>query len=258
MKFEEIRQIVKGVPYVMADMAYDLYHHVLENKPEQCLELGFAHGASSCYIAAALDEVGIGHLTSVDLVGAGEWQEPTIEQLLKKTGLTKWVTAVRECTSYNWFLKKMIAARSEKGRCLPLYDFCFIDGAKNWTIDGAAFFFTDKLLRQNAWIVFDDLQWTYKSKLQEGKKKTDGVSMLEMGEDELCEPHIELIFQLLVMQHPDYSNFLVKDNWWGWAQKSRSGKSEVEIKLSTQYKARLAAWEEKHQKRQRPPFAPYE
>jgi predicted O-methyltransferase YrrM len=257
MKFDEIRKIVKGVPYVMADMAYDLYHHVLENKPKQCLELGFAHGASSCYIAAALDELGEGHLTSVDLMGAKEWQDPTIEQLLEKTGLKNRVTVARESTGYNWFLKKMITAQTDNGKCLPLYEFCFIDGAKNWTIDGAAFFLADKLLKENGWIVFDDLQWTYESKLREGKTKTDGVSMLEMAEDELVQPHIELIFQLLVMQHPAYSNFLVKDNWWGWAQKSDSGEKEVEIILSKPYKARLAAWEKKHQRRQRPPFEPF-
>lgn len=257
MKFEEIRKIVKGVPYVMKDMAYDLYHHVLENKPEHCLELGFAHGASSCYIAAALDELGEGHLTSVDLLGAKEWQDPTIEQLLEQTGLKDRVTVARESTGYNWFLKKMIAAQSESGKCFPLYDFCFIDGAKNWTIDGAAFFLADKLLKEDGWIVFDDLQWTYESKLKEGKTKTDGVSMLEMGDDELVQPHIELIFQLLVMQHPGYSNFLVKDNWWGWAQKSSSGKKDVEVRLSEPYKGRLAAWEQKHQRRQRPPFEPF-
>ncbi len=254
MKFEEIRSLVKGVPYVMDDMAYDLYHHVLENKPDQCLELGFGHGASSCYVAAALDELGEGRLTSVDLVGAKEWQDPTIEQLLEKTGLRKWVNVVRENTGYNWFLKRMIASSTKENRCIPLYDFCFIDGAKNWTIDGAAFFLADKLIKQGGWLVFDDLQWTYESKLREGKKKTDGVSMLEMGEDELNQPHVELIFQLLVMQHPEYSNFLVKDDWWGWAQKTPSGEKNVTLTRSDGYLQRLGKWEEKHQKRKRRPF----
>ena len=258
MKFEEIRHLVKGVPYVMDDMAYDLYHHVLHNKPQQCLELGFGHGASSCYVAAAIDELGAGHLTSVDLVAAKEWQDPSSEQLLEKTGLAKWVTVARENTGYNWFLQKMIASCSTKNVCTPYYDFCFIDGAKNWTIDGVAFFLADKLLKQDGWIVFDDLQWTYESKLREGKKKTDGVSMVEMGEDELIQPHVELIFQLLVMQHPDYSNFLVKDDWWGWAQKTPLGEKEVKLTRSEGYLGRLAKWEEKHQRRKRRPFEPFE
>lgn len=254
MKYKEIREMVQGVPYVMEDMAYDLYHFVLENQPAECLELGFGHGASSCYIAAALDEIGAGRLTSVDLQGAQEWQNPAIEDLMTQTGLGKWVTVEREKTGYNWFLKKKISERTVENRCNPLYDFCFLDGAKNWTIDGTAFFLADKLLKQNGWFVFDDLQWTYESKLKEGKKKTDGVYMLDMGEDELIQPHVELIFQLLVMQHPEYSNFLVKDNWWGWAQKDPNGSKELEVRLSDGYKKRLAAWEKKHNKKHRAPF----
>lgn len=256
MKFNEIQDLVRGIPYIMDDMAYDIYHFVLDAKPANCLELGFGHGASSCYIAAALEELGEGRLTAVDLLPAREWQQPSIEELLSKTGLSSWVEVHREATSYNWFLKKMIASQTEDGKCLPLYDFCFLDGAKNWTIDGAAFFLTDKLLNQKGWIVFDDLQWAYASKLREGKKKTDGVSLFELGEDELREPHVELVFQYLVMQHPDYANFLVKDNWWAWAQKDPAGSKELRIELSMAYQKRLAAWEKKHGRRQRPPFAP--
>jgi len=258
MKFEEIKKLIHGVPYVMDDMAYDLYHFILEEKPLECLELGFGHGASSCYVAAALQERGEGHLTSVDLLPAKEWQSPAIEELLEKTGLGDWVTVVRENTSYTWFLKKTICDQTDENVCTPVYDFCFLDGAKNWTIDSAAFFLADKLLRPEGWFVFDDLQWTYDSKLKEGKKKTDGVYMLDMAQDELEQPHVELIFQYLVMQHPNYSNFLVKDNWWGWAQKVPDGSKEVQIQLSSQYKKRLATWEEKHQRKQRPPFAPFE
>jgi predicted O-methyltransferase YrrM len=257
MKFEKIKSLVRGVPYVMDDMAYDLYHFVLESGPLQCLELGFGHGASSCYIAAALQERGEGHLTSVDLVPAQEWQSPSIEEMMDKTGLSDWVSVVRENTSYTWFLKKMISEQTKDAVCTPLYDFCFLDGAKNWTIDSSAFFLADKLLRTDGWFVFDDLQWTYNSKLKEGKKKTDGVYMLDMAEDELEQPHVELIFQYLVMQHPNYSNFTVKDNWWGWAQKDPDGSKELKIELSDAYKGRLAMWEKKHGRRQRPPFAPF-
>jgi predicted O-methyltransferase YrrM len=258
MKFKEIKKLVAGVPYIMDDMAYDLYHFVLEQQPREVLELGFGHGASSCYIAAALEEIGTGHLTSVDLIPAKEWQNPAIEDLLSTTGLTSWVSVARENSSYTWFLQKKIMERTQENVCSPLYDFCFIDGAKNWTIDSSAFFLVDKLLNRDGWVVFDDLQWTYESKLKEGKKKSDGVFMLDMADDELTHPHVELIFQLLVMQHPEYSNFLVKDNWWGWAQKTRNGNKEVVSQLSDGYKARLAAWEEKNGVIHRAPFEPFD
>lgn len=257
MEFQTIKKYVDGIPYTLPEMAQDLYTFITREKPCSCLELGFGHGASSCYIAAALDEVGTGHLTSVDLLPAQEWQTPTIEDLLTRTGLEDIVTVAREHTSYTWFLKKQIEAHSQDNVCKPIYDFCFVDGAKNWTIDGATFFLIDKLLKPGGWIVFDDLQWTYMSKLKEGKRKTDGVFMLEMGPDELTQPHIELIFKLLVMQHPDYSNFKVKDNWWAWAQKAK-GEKDVVFEYSAGYLKKRSDWEAKTGKKHRAPFEPFE
>lgn len=256
MDFEKVKKKIDGIPYILPEMAQDLYQFILREKPRNCLELGFAHGASSCYIAAALDELGSGQLTCVDLNPAREWQEPTIETLLQKTGLASQVRVCREATSYTWFLKKQIEEQTRNNRCEPIYDFCFIDGAKNWTIDSSAFFLVDKLLRPGGWIVFDDLQWTYMSKLREGKKKTDGVFMLDMGEDELDQPHVELIFKLLVMQHPDYSQFTVKDYWWAWARKTNGNKS-VTFEFSEPFKERLALREAESGQKHRPPFEPF-
>lgn len=256
MKFTEIKRAVDGIPYILPECAKDIYHFIVTEQPRQCLELGFAHGASSCYIAAALDELGHGRLTSVDLLAEQQWQHPSIEELLEQTGLANLVEVVRETTSYTWFLKKMIERQSTGNRCRPVYDFCFIDGAKNWTIDGLTFFLVDKLLKPGGWILFDDLQWTYVSKLQEGKTKTDGISMRNMSAEELNQPHIELIFQLLVMQHPGYANFKVKDNWWAWAQKG-PGSRDVSFDYSQAYLARLARWEAEHGRKQRPPFQPF-
>lgn len=257
MKFETIQQELKGIPYILPELAQELYSFIVEQKPSQCLELGFAHGVSSCYIAAALDEIGTGHLTTVDLLPAKAWQDPSIEELLKRTGLHSWVSVYREHTGYNWFLQKQIYQNSVNNHCSPIYDFCFIDGAKNWTIDGAAFFLVDKLLKENGWILFDDLQWTYQSKLDEGKSTSDGVTLDSMAIDELQRPHLELIYQLLVMQHPAYSNFFIRDFWWAWAQKSALGNREVMMEVSERCKKLVARWEEKHNKKYRIPFEPF-
>ena len=257
MDFFAIQNHLENIPYILPELARELYDFILETKPQQCLELGFGHGVSSCYIAAALDELGSGHLTTVDLAAAREWQDPSIEMLLEKTGLSAYVTVYREQTGYNWFLQKMIYQNSPGNRCTPLYDFCFLDGAKNWTIDSSAFFLVDKLLKENGWILFDDLQWTYQSKLEEGKTKSDGVVLSSMAEDELQRPHLELIFQLLVMQHPSYSNFRVRDYWWGWAQKTPDGNKEVLLETSERCLELVAKWEKKHNRRYRPPFEPF-
>ena len=156
--------------------------------------------------------------------------EPSIEDLLAKTGLASYVTIARETTSYTWFLKKKIEERTTDNQCEPFYDFCFIDGAKNWTIDGMAFFLADKLLKQNGWVLFDDMNWTYQTMaVKEGREEVDGVTVRTMGEDEIKQAHIEQVFRLLVMQHPDYSEFKIQDEVWGWAYKIGGGKKTLKI-----------------------------
>lgn len=240
MKFEHIQSQLEGIPFISKDQSKILYEFILETKPIECLELGFAHGTSSCYIAAALDELGQGHLTSVDLLDQA--RDPSIEELLTKTGLESYVSVRREKTSYNWFLKKKIEECSSSGYCEPVYDFCFIDGSKNWTIDGLAFFLVDKLLKQDGWILFDDYNWTYSDiQKQTGRAQTDGVNHLELGVDELENPHIKLIFNLLVMQHPDYSEFKIQDESWAYAKKVRKTTKTLKIESTMSLKTKLVS-----------------
>ncbi|MBL7051360.1 class I SAM-dependent methyltransferase [Candidatus Woesearchaeota archaeon] len=227
MKIVELEKYLKKVPNMIGkERSRQLYNFIKKTKPDQCLELGFAHGATSCYIAAALDEIKHGHLTSVDLIRGKEWQKPSIEELLSKAGLQKHVTVVREKSGYNWFLKKKIEENSKSFRCKPIYDFCFIDGSKNWTIDGFAFCLVDKLLKSDGWILFDDLSWSYAVHNKE-RKSTDGVMHSSMSQEELNIPHVKTIFELLVLQNPNYSEFYYDKGWWGWAHKIRFEKKRI-------------------------------
>jgi predicted O-methyltransferase YrrM len=239
MKFDDVVERVAGIPYTSPQKGKIFYDFVMDTKPAQCLELGFAHGTSSCYIAAALHELGRGHLTSVDLDTSVE-RDPSIEVLLKKTGLEPYVTVVREKTGYNWFLKKKIEEQTKEGACQPLYDFCFIDGAKNWTIDGFAFFLVDKLLNEGAWLQFDDYSWTYAHQQERtGKNVSDGIEHAGLSSGEFQEPHIKAIFHDLVMQHPDYANFRVVDNSLAYAQKTKTGPRRLRIDTEVSFKYKV-------------------
>ena len=233
MKFEGAYDILHDIPFLDSRRARILYDFILREKPSECLELGFAHGVSSCYIAAALQELGRGHLTSVDLLLSID-RKPNLEDLLARTGLASYVTPVREHTSYNWFLKKRIEELLRAGKSLPTYDFCFIDGSKNWTIDGFAFVLVDKLLREGGWILFDDYDWTYGAT---GRDGTDGINHLELGPDELNEPHIEAVVRLLVAQHPEYAEVRIEDGVWAYAHKVRSSHRTFVVDQSYTYKA---------------------
>ena len=225
MKFDALRAVLKDTPYMGVDEGWELYNFVLRNRPRRCLELGHAHGASSLYIAAALDEVGDGHLDSVDLLSSAD-RVPNIESLFAEAGLTRYLSVYRETNSYTWFLKRKIEERSNGETCEPCYDFCFIDGCKNWTIDGLAFFLVEKLLRGDGWILFDDYRWTYAR--HQHKPENDGITTRSLSAEEMETAHVELIFHLLVMQHAGFSNFVLQDGAWAWAQKSPQGSKTLQ------------------------------
>lgn len=237
MKFDAVRAVLQDTPYMGVDEGWELYNFVLRERPARCLELGHAHGASSLYIAAALDELGRGHLDSVDLHTSAE-RVPNIESLFAHAGLAHYLSIHREKNSYTWFLKSRIERQSVAGVCRPCYDFCFIDGCKNWTIDGLAFFLAEKLLEQGAWILFDDYSWTHAR--HQHKTQNDGITVRSLGAEEIAQPHVEKIFQLLVMQHERFSNFVLQDRAWAWAQKTPDGRKTLEVTTKMPLPARYS------------------
>ena len=109
-------------------------------------------------------------------------------------------------------------ARTPHGNCEPRFDFVYLDGAKNWTVDGLAVVLVEKLLRPGGWLLMDDLDWTYAQ--DPGREATDGVVHRELSEPERTEPHLRAVFELIVAQHPSFTELRVQDEWWGWARKA--------------------------------------
>lgn len=126
---------------------------------DDVLELGFAHGTSTAYMAAALHEKGAGHVTTIDRIDALD-REPNISAVLDHTGLAEWVSPIFAARSYTWALMRLLEGQLVHGEIVPRFDFCFIDGAHTWDVDGFAFLLVDKLLRGDRWVAFDDVNWT--------------------------------------------------------------------------------------------------
>ena len=99
----------------------------------------------------------------------------------------------------------------------PCFDFCYLDGAHSWFVDGFAFFLVDRLLKRNGWIIFDDINWSYEK--SPSLKNTDWVK--SMPEDERKTSQVLKVFELLVKTHPCYGNFDIKEDW-GFAQKIKN------------------------------------
>jgi hypothetical protein len=76
----------------------------------------------------------------------------------------------------------------------------------------------EKLLRPGGWLLMDDLDWTYAD--DPGREATDGVVHRELSEPERTQPHLRAVYELIVAQHPSFTELRVQDEWWGWARKA--------------------------------------
>ena len=95
------------------------------------------------------------------LLGELAWRNPTPGELLQSVGLSTRVSIDRSYSTYTWFLKEQVEAQSDDaGNCRPLYDFCFLDGQKNWSVDRLAVVLIEKLLQPGGWLLLDDLGWS--------------------------------------------------------------------------------------------------
>jgi predicted O-methyltransferase YrrM len=227
MKFEAVAAAVEGIPFMTPGLGRRVYDHIVASRPEHALELGTAHGVSAAYIAAALEANGHGHLTTVDHGGAA--YDPAPEEVLAAAGLAHRVTIVREHSSYNWFLKQEIEQASDSdGNCHPRFDFCYLDGSKNWNVDGLAVVLIEKLLRPEGWLLMDDLEWTYERNKWIAPSG-DGHPLGPLSESERTEPHLLAVFELIVRQHPSFTRFIREDAWYGWAQKRPDAPRRYEV-----------------------------
>ncbi|RZT95224.1 class I SAM-dependent methyltransferase [Rivibacter subsaxonicus] len=224
MKIDQVHTVVDGLCCMSFEQGRVISDLVLENRFRDLLELGFNHGVSSCYLAAALDEQGGGLLTTIDLEEA-RTRSPNIGELLGRLGLERYVKPCFEPTSYLWRLMRMLEEDPS-----PRFDFCYIDGAHDWFCDGFAFLLVDRLLRPGGMIVFDDLDWSYAT--SRTLKATERV--LNMPADERELPQVRKVYELLVKTHPGYGDFAEKDGW-AYARKLRGEGGAAPLRSETVY-----------------------
>jgi predicted O-methyltransferase YrrM len=193
-----------------------IHNFVRDHAFEHCLELGFAHGVGSVYIASALEANGRGHLTSVDVPSALD-RLPLASDLLEQAGLAHRVSLVVEPTSYTWFLHRILREQLQESTIDPLYDFVFIDGAHTWDVDGFAFLLVDKLLKPGGWILFDDLYW-----------RLDAQRWPEVPDAQRAIAQVNEVWDLLVLTHPGYDEMRT-DGSWGWAHKATTPAPQTRV-----------------------------
>lgn len=228
MEFDAIAKAVRGFRNMNADQGRRIYDHIRATRPSEILELGTSYGVSAAYMAAALEANGHGRITTVDHVRSNA---PT--ELLERLdpAVVRRIEFVRvPDSSYNWWLKEQVAARSDHhGNVDGLYDLCYLDGAHNWTVDGLAVILVEKLLRPDAWLLLDDYSWTYREDPHGLRER--GV-FFPLSEAERAEPHIRSVFEWIVKSHPALGDFRVEDDQWAWARKSREPRRRLTVEMS--------------------------
>ena len=226
MDIDEITRRLGDVPGMPPNLGRVVYDHLRETGAADVLELGTANGRSAAYMAAALEAGGGGRVTTVDHVSAA--YEPGPQQVLEQVGLAHRVDVARtDASSYTWWLKDRIAERSdEHGNCEPAYDFCYLDGSHDWTVDGFAALLVEKLLRPGGWLLLDDLDWTFEG--NETREQSEGIRY-RLSPDERTQPHMRAVFDLLLRQHPSFTEFRDQDLDWGWAKKAPGEPRRYEV-----------------------------
>jgi predicted O-methyltransferase YrrM len=210
MDIDKVAERLAGIPYTTPDMGRELYDFVQKEKPERILELGFAHGTSTCYLAAALDELGRGQIVTMDRRSAAD-REPNLETLLDELGLARYVTPVYAERSFTWELHHLIDRYEE-----PIFDFVFNDGGHHWDVAALSFFLTDRLLRPGGWMLFDDLEWT----IAGSPEVRDRPWAKQRPRDERETAQVGEVFRLLVQRTPEYPvTHTTREGRWGWARK---------------------------------------
>jgi predicted O-methyltransferase YrrM len=225
VRFDDVAQAVAGIKWMSPAQGRLIYDHVIAERPETILELGTAWGVSAAYMAAALDELGRGRIVTIDRLASTRLPEEAafaqLPQLLERVELIR-----TPHSSYAWFLKQRVEERSDAdGNVSPLYDFCYLDGAHDFTIDGLAAVLVEKLLRPGGWLLIDDLDWAY---------ATDGICIpAGLSEDERRTPPMTAVWELIVKQHPSFTQFRVQDGCWGWALKAPGESRRLSLETSS-------------------------
>lgn len=220
MKFERVLDSLKNYPVpegflsspflLPENVISDVYKFIVDNKLRSCIELGSGFGATSCVMGAATEEIN-GKVLTVDMY---LHQPVNVEVLKKHTGIGDSLEFAVDKLGYNWYLADLIAKQTKNGICEPLFDFCLLDGAHEWSPDALAFFLVAKLIKPGGWIVLDDINFTLRSVpnwQQEFGNYTD---------KELDSFQVGMVYELAVRQHPDFQAFRITHNGRiGWAKK---------------------------------------
>lgn len=196
--------------YMRIEQARILRQFIETHNLCELLELGFFQGKSTAFMAAILEELGRGHITTMDLESAKN-RKPPISEVLTDLGLTHRVTPVYSHRSFTWELRRLLAQSPR-----PVFDFCYVDGSHTWDGTGFSFLLVDLLIKPGGWVIFDDLDWSIATSHAAMKNKR---RYSEYSEEEKRAKQVREVWQILVPARGYRPRYEEKQFHWGIAQK---------------------------------------
>ncbi len=124
-----------------------LYHLIREFKPTKTLEVGFAYGLSTLFICQALADNGQGAHIAID---------PYQDRKFRSIGLLN-IERASLSNYLQFYPRPSFQVLAELNAQKATFDFAFIDGSHLFDFIMVDFFFIDRMLTDNGFIVFDDL-----------------------------------------------------------------------------------------------------
>jgi hypothetical protein len=106
--------------------------------------------------------------------------------------------------SYNWSLLKLLETHPKR----PIFDYCFIDGAHTFAVDGLTFYLCDRLLRVGGYMDFDDYRWRIRNSSMDPSKVP--VIADQYTEEQINAFQVKMIVDILVKSDDRYEE--VKEN----------------------------------------------
>ncbi|MCD9198029.1 class I SAM-dependent methyltransferase [Aeromicrobium wangtongii] len=209
--FDRVTETWGDLKYMNLARAKYLRELIVTNDMQDLLELGFYKGKSSAYMAAVLEDLGRGHLTTMDR-GSARGHEPEINEVLTTVGLEHRVTPIFAHRSFTWELGRMVEQNPR-----PQFDFCYLDGGHTWDVTGFGFLLVDMMLKPGGIILLDDLDWSIAGSPQ---AKTPGgqATYQAYSDDEKAAKGVRMTFEHIA-DHLGYDVEEVPKFQWGIARK---------------------------------------
>ena len=156
-KFDFVTRHFGDLPYMDEPRAALLRSIIREYDAQNILEIGFYQGKSSAYVGAILEDMGRGHLTTIDKTNARN-RAPNILDVLKTAGVEHRVEARFAERSYTWELQRLISQQPR-----PQFDLCYFDGGHHWDGTGFGVLLVDMLMKPGGILILDDMNWSMAS-----------------------------------------------------------------------------------------------